>query len=468
MFLSENYQDLVSDLNQTFQNCADITGMEVELAWLDGSRGYIYFVSEAVIDVTVKKVLWGLTDVEELGSQEEVIRCVLSGNAVLLYEDRKTGHGCVALKIRAKGYPEIGISEARDEQVMRGSNEGFHVSYKTNEVLIRKRIRSARLKMEEFQLGEKTDTGVAVVYMEQIARKEVIDEVKKRLHSINIDGFMDSGVVEQLTDHVMISPFPTYMTTTRPDRAAGLLLEGHVVILVNHSPVALVLPVNLADFIKAADDYFEKWEIVTFVRLLRCLAVFLAVSLPALYISVISFHPEILPEHLVYVLMEARKDVPYPVFMEVMVMELSFELLREAGIRVPGAMGNAIGVVGGLIVGSAAVEASLASPIIVIIVALTAMCSFAIPNTEFSSALRLVKFFLILMAQFYGIFGYLSGLLIILLHMSSLESYGFPYLGPVAGSEVNQDRDLKDFIIRMPYKYMTQRPVFAQKNNRHR
>ena len=489
MPLTGTFSENVNKFNQIFEKCADITKLDVELNYLDNAKGRIYFVNEAVNSVTIRKVMWGLTDVEEIDTIEGVLQSVLSGNAVLLLEDKNErftvvnninkGNAnsedraesenklpCIAFKIRGVGYPEISISEAKDEQVMRGSNEGFNVSYKTNEVLVRKRIRSADLKIEEMQLGERTDTGVAILYMEGIVRKEVLNEVKKRLHTFTIDGFMDSGVVEQLTDGAQWSPFPQYMTTTRPDRTAQFLLDGHVAILVDNSPVALILPVNMGVFMKAADDYYERWGIVTFERIIRYIAMFFSVSLPALYISVINFHPEILPDNLIHVFIEARRDIPYPVFVEVLVMEIAFELIREAGIRVPGAMGNAIGVVGGLIVGSAAVEASLASPIIVIIVALTAMCSFTIPNTEFSTALRIIKYFLMVLAQIYGIFGYISGILLIMLHLSGLKSYGFPYLGPVAAAEINENEDMKDFIVRMPYRYLKKRPVFAREKNR--
>lgn len=491
MPLMGTFKENVNRLNQIFENCADITKLDVKMETGDKTDGRIYFVNEAVSSVTIRKVISGLTDVEEIDTIESACKAVLSGNAVLLLDllekteksekteesekpekPKETGAGkeqckqCKALKIRGTGYPEISISEAKDEQVMRGSNEGFNISYKTNEVLVRKRIRSADLKIEEKQLGVRTDTGIAILYMEGIVRKEVLNEVKKRLDTFTIDGFMDSGVIEQLTDGTQWSPFPQYMTTTRPDRTAQFLLDGHVAILTDHSPVALILPVNIGVFMKTADDYYERWGIVTFERIIRYIALFFSVSLPALYISVINFHPEILPDNLVHAFIEARRNIPYPVFVEVLVMEIAFELIREAGIRVPGAMGNAIGVVGGLIVGSAAVEASLASPIIVIIVALTAMCSFAIPNTEFSTALRIVKYFLILLSQIYGIFGYISGILLVMLHLSGVESYGFPYLGPIAASEINDDEDRKDFIVRMPYRFLKKRPIFAAAHNK--
>lgn len=467
MALSGAFNENRDKLDKIFDKCDDIRKLDVELKYLKNAKGRIYFVEEAVNNITLRKVVWGLTDVEEMKDLDMVKRTVLSGNAVLLIDDQRI-NSCRALKIRSNGYPEMSISEAKDEQVVRGSSEGFSISYKTNEVLVRKRIRSAELKVEEMQAGVRSDTGLALLYMDTIVRKEILEEVKRRLKSFKIDGFMDSGVIEQLTDGEEWSPFPQYMTTVRPDRAAQLLLDGHIVLLIDNSPVALVMPVNIGSFMKTADDYYERWGIATFQRILRFVAIFFAVSLPALYISVVNFHPEILPNNLIQVFIRARQAIPYPVFVEVMIMEIAFELIREAGVRVPGAMGNAIGVVGGLIVGSAAVDASIASPIIVIIVALTAMCSFAIPNNEFSSAFRLIKYFLIILSEIYGIFGYIVGVMLIMLHLSGLTSFGFPYLGPMAAGELNDNEDKKDFALRIPYRYLTRRPVFSNQNNRRR
>jgi spore germination protein len=360
----------------------------------------------------------------------------------------------------------MGVSEAKDEQVIRGSSEGFSSSYKTNELLVRKRIRTPELKIEELKIGVKSNTGLALLYMDTVVRKDMLDEIKRRLSEFTIDGFMDSGIIEQLTNDNEYSPFPQYMTTERPDRAAQLVLDGHIVILVDNSPIALAMPVNFATFLKTADDYYSRWELVSLERILRYIAMFFSFSLPALYISVVNFQPEILPTNLVLIFIKARQFIPYPVFVEVIIMEIAFELIREAGVRIPGAMGNAIGIVGGLIVGSAAVEASLASPIVVIVVALTALCSFTIPNNEFSSAFRLIKYFMIIMSSLMGIYGYILGTLLVMIHLSGLVSYGFPYLGPIAAGDMDEGEGEKDFIIRAPSKFLTKRPIFANDSNR--
>ena len=341
-FLSCSFEENIKYLDHAFENCADIISLELNLEYMGDSRGKIYFVESAVSNVTIRKVVLGLSDVFPLETMEDVISTIMTGNAALIIDGKN-----YALKIRSAGYPGLGVQEANDEKVLRGTNEGFSDSYKTNEALIRKRIRTPELKIEELQSGKRTKTGIALLYMDTIVRKEVLAEVKKRLKGFETDGILDSGVIEQLTMDNEYSPFPQYLTSERPDKSALALLNGHVVILVDNSPVALILPVNFSSFLKAADDYYNRFEIVSFVRILRYIAIFFAVSLPALYISIMNFHPEILPPDLISIFSVSRDGIPYPVVVEVLVMEIAFELIREAGVRIPGPMGNTIGIVGG-------------------------------------------------------------------------------------------------------------------------
>lgn len=458
MFFSE---ELSNYLDNNLYNCNDIKRITINLKYLDDLKGILYFIEETVSDVTVKNVALGLSDVEEIDNKEDAINTILNGNAILVIEGKNK-----ALKIISNGFPGMGIGEVKNEQTVRGSSEGFSTSYKKNTLLIRKRIKSNLLKINSTIVGNYSKTSIGILYIEGVARRQVINEVKERISKINIDGFMDSGVIEQITERGQWSPFPQYMTTERPDRASQLLLKGHVIVLIDNSPVALVLPVNFSTFLKAADDYYDRWGIVTLERILRYIAVFFAVSLPAIYISVVNFRPEILPDNLIQIFINARKNIPYPVIVEVLIMEISFELIREAGVRIPGAMGNAIGIVGGLIVGSAAVDASLASPIIVIVVALTALCSFTIPNNEFSQGFRVIKYLLIIMSAIYGIYGYLVGLLFVFIHLSGLKSYGFPYLSPMAAARKDRESEIGDFILRLPYKYLGKKTVFSQEKKR--
>ena len=392
---------------------------------------------------------------------EDTINGMLTGDAIMFFDGYDK-----AIKIADKGYPGMSVQESDSEKVIRGSNESFNESVKINTALIRKRLRTNLVKVKEHIHGVRSKTNVNIVYMEGIAYDGLVDEIEKRLDEYEIDGVLDSGVVEQLAEKKWYSPFPEFQTTRRPDRAAMAILEGRVVVLSDNSPIALILPTDLNSFLKTADDYYNRFEVATFARIIRYAAAFLALTLPGLYLAVTNFHTQILPTSLLLSFWQNRMGVPFPEVVEVILMELSFELLREAGIRLPGAMGNTIGIVGGLIIGQAAVDANLVSPIVVIVVAFTALCSFAIPNEEFAFSFRLLKFFMIIMSAWLGYFGFLMGLFVILIHLSRLKSFGIPYLMPFVGADLNDYNDERDSIVRYSFRKMTQRPIYARRNQR--
>ena len=283
-----------------------------------------------------------------------------------------------------------------------------------------------------------------------------------------IDGALDSGIIEQLTEKRKYSPFPQFQTTQRPDRAAMAILEGRIVMLTDNSPVALIFPATYNTFIQTSDDYYSRWEIASFTRVLRYLASFLAMVFPGLYLAMTNFHTQILPTDLLLSLAAARQGVPFPALVEVLIMEMAFELLREAGVRLPGANGNTIGIVGGLIIGQAAVDANIVSPIVVIVVALTALCSFAVPNEELGTAFRILKFAFIFLCGWMGFFGFLAGLLGVLIHLSHLESFGIPYLAPFVGADLSGYQDERDTFLRLPLEFLKKRPVYTREGARTR
>ena len=309
-------------------------------------------------------------------------------------------------------------------------------------------------------------TSIDLVYMKDLAYPDVITEVKKRLQQFEIDGILDSGVLEQLAEEKWYSPFPQFQTTQRPDRATNAILEGRVILLCDNSPVALILPTDFNSFLKTSDDYYNRFEVATFARILRYLAAFFAMTLPGLYLAVTNFHTQILPTPLLLSFWEARIGVPFPAALEVVLMEVSFELLREAGVRLPGAMGNTIGIVGGLIIGQAAVDANIVSPIVVIVVAFTALCSFSIPNEEFAFSFRILKFYMIALCAWLGFFGFLLGMLTVLIHLSRLKSFGIPYLMPFVGADLTGYADERDSIWRAPLRKMPMRPIYAKREQR--
>lgn len=402
----------------------------------------------------------GISDVKEIPDMETAMRAMLAGNAIFFMDGFDK-----AIKISSKGYPNMGVSEA-DEKVLRGSKEGLTDSVKTNSALIRKRLRSTGLKVEEQFLGRRSDTLVHLLYMEELACPELLEDIRERLNSFEIDGILDSGMVEQLTEEKWYSPFPQFQTTERPDRAAMELLNGRIVVIVDNSPVALMLPTTFNNFLQVSEDRYNRFEMVSFLRCLRFLAVLTAMLLPGLYLAVIRFHTQILPGNLILSFAQAREGVPFSGIVELIFLELAFELIREAGVRMPGPLGNAIGIVGGLIVGQAAVEANLVSPIVVMIVALTALGSLAIPTEEFSSPFRLLKYVFLFLGGFMGLLGIILGLYEVVAHLSGLTSFQIPYLTPYVGREL--DREEGDTILRKPFYKMTKRPVYANKNNRTR
>lgn len=403
----------------------------------------------------------GLSDAAPFTTLTDAAAGMLTGDTILFVDGWNK-----ALKIPAKGYPQMGIGEADSEKVIRGSNEGFSDSIKANTALIRKRIRSPKVKVREKTLGVRSQTKVDLVYMEGIAHESLLQEIERRLDGFEIDGVLDSGIIEQLSEDKWYSPFPQFQTTQRPDRAAMSILEGRVVLLSDNSPIALILPTDYNSFIRTSDDYYSRWEIASLGRILRYLASFFAMTLPGLYLAVCNFHTQILPTNLILSFVAARQGVPFPGVVEVLLMELSFELLREAGVRLPGAMGNTIGIVGGLIIGQAAVEANLTSPIVVIVVAFTALCSFAIPNEEFATAFRVLKFFFIGMSAWLGFYGFLLALLAVLIHLSHLKSFGIPYLMPFVAADLSDYHDERDSLVRLPLFAMRRRPIYAKKDNR--
>ncbi len=472
-----NYQELFSD-------CSDIKmrqmllGKEMKvrcmIAYIETSVGNMMLEKSALgqtlnrlCEIPSESVLacveensMGISDAAPMDTIEEAGDGMLSGDAILFVDGYNK-----ALKIPDKGYPGKMVSDTESEKVIRGSNEGFTESVKMNTALIRKRIRSPKVKVKEKKVGVRSKTNVDLVYIEDLADPDLLKNIEDRLERFEIDGILDSGMVEQLTESSWYSPFPQFQTTLRPDRAAMSILEGRIVLLADNSPAALILPTDYNSFIQTSDDYYNRWEIASFTRLLRYAASFLAMVLPGLYLAVTNFHTQILPTSLLLSFASARQGVPFPGIVEILLMELAFELLREAGVRLPGAMGNTIGIVGGLIIGQAAVDANIVSAMVVIVVAFTALCSFAIPNEEFATAFRLLKFAFIFLCAFLGFYGFLLGLLLVLIHLSHLESFGIPYMTPFV-SPGQGSKGERDSLIRPPAWVLNRRPVYASPGER--
>ena len=405
----------------------------------------------------------GIANEKQLSTMEEAMTAMLAGNAVLFVQGWNQ-----VLKIDSKGYPGAGVGEAESEKVIRGSREAFSESVKTNAALIRKRVRDTRLKVREFDMGTYSGTKAAVLYMEGLVYPPVLKELNRRLKEYQVNSLEDAGVLEHLTEEVWYSPFPQYQATERPDRAAMAVLSGQAVLLTDNSPEALLFPATLDSMFQTSDDYYRHFLIVSFLRMIRYAAAFLAVSLPGLYLAVTNFHTQILTGNLIFSFADARKGVPFPGLAEVLLLELSFELLREAGVRMPGTAGNTIGIVGGLIVGQAAVSANLASPIVVIVVAVTALGTFSIPNEELSEAFRLAKYVVLFLCAAFGILGLAFGWFLLLVHLAGLTSFGISYLMPYGGETGTNTAGWRDALIRYPMKEQWWRPLWARQEKRRR
>jgi len=350
---------------------------------------------------------------------------ILAGETILFVDGYDK-----AIVIASRGFPNRGIGDATTEVVVHGSREAFNEVVRFNTALIRRRIRDPNLKCKQSRIGRRSETDIALMYITDLVRPEILAEVERRLETIKVDAIFDSGYVEQHIEDSWRSPFPQVQMTERPDKAAASILEGRIVILVDNSPFGLIVPVTLNSFFQASEDYYDRWHISSFVRVIRYIAAFFAVALPGFYLAAAVYHPSMIPLLLTLKFAEARAPVPFPAVIEILLMDIAFELLREAGIRLPRAAGGALGIVGGLIIGQAAVEAGLVSPIVVIVVALAGVSNFAIPNVSLVAGFRLSKYLVLLLSAAFGLLGFLAGMLLILIHLASLKSFGIPYLFP--------------------------------------
>lgn len=402
-------------------------------------------------------------DVKEVEKMEDMVKAVLSGDSAIFVEGCEKG-----LVIATRGWPGRGVSEPSTENVVRGPREGFTETIRFNTVLVRRRIRDTKLKFKAISYGTRSKTDVVVAYIEDIAKPELIEEVMTRLNKYVIDAILDSGYIEQLIEDSWKSPFPQTQATERPDKFAASLLEGKVGILVDTSPFGIIVPATLNAFYQASEDYYQRWQIMSFTRMLRYLVSFLSFTLPGLYIAALNFHPDILPTPFAITIAASREGITFSTVTEIILMEIIFELFREAGIRAPGAIGHVVSLVGGLVIGQALVDANIISPMIIIIVAFTAICTFGIPDYNLTSAFRLVRYLFIVLCAMFGLYGFLIAMLLVIAHLSSLESFKTPYLAPYNTSDQNGASDLKDTVLRFPTFMQTTRPIFARQMQRTR
>lgn len=384
-------------------------------------------------------------------SLTQALQLLLEGQMLMLLEGLKFIQIFPIKKVEKRA-----ISEPTNEPVIRGPREAFVEDLETNITMIRRRIKHPALKTERLKFGTYTQTDVMLVYIDGICKEELIDEVKLRLGRIEIDGVLGTSYLEECIEDNPYSPFPQLQNTERPDTVSASLLEGRIAIFADGTPMPILAPVTLFMLLQSAEDYYQRYMASTWIRWIRYFFLFISLLFPSIYIAITTFHPEMLPPNLVITVAAAREGTPFPAFVEAMLMEVTFEALREGGLRIPKAIGQTISIIGALIIGQAAVEAGIVSAPMVIIVSLTGIASFVIPNYSLSLTFRLLRFPIMLLAGTFGMFGIVVSILILYSHLLSLRSFGTPYLTPFAPIRV---QDLKDVLVRAPWWKMNRRPV---------
>jgi spore germination protein KA len=388
---------------------------------------------------------------------DHALLSLLSGET-LIFIDGETN----AIACDTKGGERRSVTEPNSQVVIRGPKEGFTESIGTNAALIRRRIKSPNLWLESMKIGKETHTDVAIMYLKGIANEKIVREIKDRLGRIHSDAVLGSGYIEQMIEDQINTPFPTIYNTERPDAVAGNLLEGRIAIIVDGTPFVLVAPATFFNFFQATEDYYQRPEAATAIRLLRYGAFLISMFGPSIYIAAITYHQEMIPTPLLISLAAQRETVPFPALIEALIMEVTFEILREAGIRMPRAIGQAVSIVGALVIGQAAVEAGIISPAMVIVVSLTGISSFATPSYDMALSIRLLRFGIMISAAVLGFYGIAIASLIILAHLCGLRSFGIPYMSPVAPFILE---DHKDTFFRFPFQFMYSRPrLISQKD----
>lgn len=350
---------------------------------------------------------------------DDIIAGINAGNCALFLDTIN-----FAFDIEVKGFSQRGLGNPENEIVIRGAQVGFTENLRTNTSLLRRYVNNENLIIESTNVGKISKTPCAVCYLKNVANSDLVAEVKYRINNLGVDYLISSGQLEQLIQDDDNSSIPQMVSTERPDRACNLLFVGRVIVLVNGSPYALVVPAIFSDFLDSSEDLNLKHQYSNFIRVLRIIAFVISLFLPGFYIAITNFHQEVIPTELLFAIVASRESVPFPVLFEILVMEFSFELIREASIRVPSPIGPTIGIVGALILGQAAVEANVVSPILIIIVSITAICSFAVPDFSLGFHFRIMRFFYIILGAIAGFLGLAAGFCIHLIVLCNLKSFG--------------------------------------------
>ncbi len=390
----------------------------------------------------------------------DCVKDILDSSVALVFDKAEK-----AVTLEVKGFEKRTITEPTGENIIKGSKDAFIENIRTNTATIRRKIKTHNLIIEQTKAGRQSQTDIAIVYMKDITNRHIVEEVKKRLDGIKTDSIHQLGVIEENITDNRNTPFPQLIYTVRPDKFCANIVEGRVGLIIDGFPVTYILPGTLNTFLQASEDYSQNFIISSIIRIMRYILAVTTLYLPGFYVSITTFHQEMIPTELALAITASKEGVPFPSFVEVIFMLIAFEVLVEAGIRLPKTIGQAVSIVGAVVVGQAAVDAKLVSPAVVVIIAITAISSFSMPNQDFSNALRLWRFAFVLLSSVIGLFGLTLGGIVLLNHFASMEVYGIPYLSPYVGQD---GRQIEDSLFRFPFSSQIKRPISLKTKNKKR
>lgn len=391
------------------------------------------------------------TELKFTSKISDVGSALLDGFCTILMENDAKARSLSVMETTSRS-----IAEPETERSIKSAHDGFVENLGTNIFLLRKRVKTPQLKVKFFTIGKLTNTKISMVFIENLANKTTIAEVERRISSIEVDQLLSAGEIEDYIEDNSYSPFPQMLNTERPDRASSYLTEGKIILIVDGSPRVLIVPITFFAFYQSPDDYNSRWVIGSFFRLIRIFSFIISISLPAIYIAIVSFHSEVLPIGILYSIHVSLENVPFPPYVEAFAMQIILELLKEASIRLPAPIAQTIGIVGGLVIGTAVVEASIVSNMMIVVIGLTAIASFVAPVNEMGTSARLLGFPVMIAASVFGFLGIVLVLMVIFIHLCKLETFGTPFFSPLAPFKID---DIKDSIVRLPLWKFNTRPT---------
>lgn len=482
--VSYSLMENVSRLNEILGNNTDVVSKLITIGKDEPKSAVIFYIDNLVdpkeIDIDIIRPLVNDTYNSGIKKSSEIIKLLQEGNLITrgettfvlnfdaLINGLLLGSAVLmidgvnnAFVLNVIGYEYRQIAESTIETTVKGPRDSFIEILSVNISLIRRRLHTPNLVFETIELGTVGKNNVCITYLKGICEDELVEEVRRRLNKIQIDEVMESNYVEELIEDNPYSIFPQVRDTERPDVVVASLLEGRVAIMVDNTPIVIIVPGEFFSLMQSAEDYYNKSTFSSFIRFIRYFAFAVSIYLPALYIAVSTYHQEMIPTGLLISIISARSEVPLPVSVEAFAMIITFEILHEAGIRLPRPIGQAVSIVGALVIGQAAVQAKIVSPLMVIVVALTAIAKFSVAQYNITLPIRLLRLAFMLLASIQGMFGIMAGTLFLMFHLFSLESFGKPYMAPLSPLRTT---DLKDTAMRAPWWAMVKRPAYSTVN----